>query len=367
MIPNRRRKQATRHRLLIGSWMTSVLIVLALIKLFMLPLTRKIHSSTTPSIHRYSKPLLLSVVKQQSSRTTPEPQSSTKDNAIPTTVFFFGRSASLLSKEVLCTGARPLLRCPAADRRRMLDRVKLWQYRLANDADYASFLGRRHDTCALVGSSYSLMKKTYGVEIDAHDVVVRINDPPVVGYETHVGRRPADISIFNTALAGHRKCPIPPHNRSLLVQCSFTWNQPNHNERAKTTSNTQCIDVIWKKFGVKTFVMSRYVFSIAERALEYERVRKSTKSVRLKPSCGLKSIIFLLHLCRNLHVYGFGGTTANEPYKYYSNESTSNSYQTALHDFAGEKRFIDAFANGKLDRTEFGLSWNGIGKLLVHQ
>ena len=269
-----------------------------------------------------------------------------------------------LSKEVLCTGARSLLLCSNHAAKYVNLERKWWQHRLANDSDYTSFLGRRHDTCALLGSSYSLMKRKYGVDIDAHDVVVRINDPPVRGYETHVGRRPADISFFNMALP-KKRCVRPPHNRSVLVQCSFAGDHPTATK--KSTSNAECAKVAWDRFGVKTFVMSEYVFLIARRALEYERVHKSTKSVLLKPSCGFRSVIFMLHLCRNLHLYGFGGTTANEPYKYYSNVSTSFSYETALHDFAGEKRFIDAFASGKLDRTEFDLSWDGIGKLIVHE
>ena len=339
---HRRLSAKTRHRLLISAWMTSVLIMIALITIFTLRLSTTTHSSTA-SIRGYSN-LTLLVVQRRSFPTTP----------------------SILSREFLCTGTRPLLLCTDRVVAHGLDRVKWWQYRLANDSDYASFLGRRHDTCALVGSSYSLKKKKYGAEIDAHDVVVRINDPPVKGYESHVGRRPADISIFNMELSRLRKkCARPSHSRSLLVQCSFAWNQPK--DRKKLSSNAQCVDVTWKKFGVKTFIMSKYMFSIADRALEYERVRKSTKSVQLKPSCGLRSIIFLLHLCRNLHVYGFGGTKANEPYKCYSKESTSHSYWTALHDFAGERRFIDAFASGKLNRTELGLSWNGIGKLIVHR
>jgi hypothetical protein len=44
-------------------------------------------------------------------------------------------------------------------------------------------------SCAVVGSGGSLWRSGLGKEIDAHDVVLRVNQAPTVGYESHVGRR----------------------------------------------------------------------------------------------------------------------------------------------------------------------------------
>eukprot|EP00899_Mesostigma_viride_P002010 jgi/Mesvir1/1180/Mv17676-RA.1 len=44
-------------------------------------------------------------------------------------------------------------------------------------------------SCALVGSSDALLSCGKGREIDAHDIVIRLNDAPTKGFEDHVGRR----------------------------------------------------------------------------------------------------------------------------------------------------------------------------------
>ena len=269
---------------------------------------------------------------------------------------------SLLIDDVLCSGIRPIFKC--------LGNSSPSPYRLAEDADFSLYeqLSSRHETCALVGSSYNLMKNEFGAEIDSRDLVVRLNDPPVKGYEKHVGARPADISIFNFVMAKIRKkCAEPPRNGSLMVQCSFSVDKGGGGDDAKgrAETSTQCAESTWRKYGLKTYVMSNYVFRMAERALAYQPVRGSTKTKVYRPTCGLRSIIFLLGLCQNLHLYGFGGTTDNEPYKYYSKLETKRMYGSKSHDFIGESHFIDDFAKGALNLTAFGISWNG--KLIVHR
>eukprot|EP00899_Mesostigma_viride_P024293 jgi/Mesvir1/5048/Mv02249-RA.1 len=44
-------------------------------------------------------------------------------------------------------------------------------------------------SCAVVGSSDVLLSCDVGQQIDAHDVVIRLNDAPTEGYERHVGTR----------------------------------------------------------------------------------------------------------------------------------------------------------------------------------
>ena len=62
---------------------------------------------------------------------------------------------------------------------------------------------------AVVGASGNLKYRGRGGEIDAHDVVFRINGPPVVGYEAEAGSR-TDVRVgwdwaLDAAMAGRAK------------------------------------------------------------------------------------------------------------------------------------------------------------------
>ena len=52
-------------------------------------------------------------------------------------------------------------------------------------------------TCALVGNSGHLLKMDYGKQIDANDIVVRINQAPTRGYEKYVGKRTTHLSLIH--------------------------------------------------------------------------------------------------------------------------------------------------------------------------
>eukprot|EP00271_Cylindrocystis_brebissonii_P007632 TRINITY_DN211_c1_g1_i1.p1 TRINITY_DN211_c1_g1~~TRINITY_DN211_c1_g1_i1.p1 ORF type:complete len:1174 (-),score=270.23 TRINITY_DN211_c1_g1_i1:934-4071(-) len=60
------------------------------------------------------------------------------------------------------------------------------------------------DTCAVVGSSGSLLMQELGEEIDAHEMVIRFNAAPTYGYETQVGRK-TTIRISHPEFAGFKE------------------------------------------------------------------------------------------------------------------------------------------------------------------
>merc|ERR1719311_1895115 len=62
------------------------------------------------------------------------------------------------------------------------------------------FGGPLYQRCAVVSSSGALLKNDYGCDIDAADVVFRVNDAPVTGFEKHVGSSENVRVMWNTGL-----------------------------------------------------------------------------------------------------------------------------------------------------------------------
>jgi hypothetical protein len=62
---------------------------------------------------------------------------------------------------------------------------------LAEDLDLMPYNDTRwrFATCAIISNSGSLLHSHFGNEIDAHDMVMRINHAPVVGFRRFVGVR----------------------------------------------------------------------------------------------------------------------------------------------------------------------------------
>ena len=114
-----------------------------------------------------------------------------------------------------CDSKYPILRCKAIKRKiNYLDRTASLE-----DFDNSVYLNSSaHNSCSLVGSSGNLRIHAYGNLIDSKSIVIRINNPPVKGYEKFAGYRPADIMIINNKLFGKR-C-LAPTNHSTLYVCA---------------------------------------------------------------------------------------------------------------------------------------------------
>ena len=112
--------------------------------------------------------------------------------------------------ELSCYGGHSILTC--SNNARNYDDLYNNAAQFATDNDFVNepLLRRVHDTCAVVGSSGNLLNYEFGAEIDAHDIVFRINLPPMKGYEKYVGSRKGDVLVLNY-LKSHWPCHNPKH------------------------------------------------------------------------------------------------------------------------------------------------------------
>ncbi|XP_062506392.1 uncharacterized protein LOC134182965 [Corticium candelabrum] len=188
-------------------------------------------------------------------------------------------------------------------------------------------------SCALVGSSSLLLNRSYGSDIDSRDLVVRINDAPIRGYEKYVGSRIADV-IFTSAGRAMSRCPRTVNNRTvnnrtLIVRCWHRYNRAG-------------VKDCKKRFSLPVYSISPYLTSFTKDVLKEYKLKRFKDKRYSAPTSGVYATVFCLNFCRELHLYGFG-YTKGQAYSYYSNLKPGGKTR---HDFRTERFLIHDISNG---------------------
>eukprot|EP00899_Mesostigma_viride_P005551 jgi/Mesvir1/14998/Mv14657-RA.1 len=134
-------------------------------------------------------------------------------------------------------------------------------------------------TCAVVGSSEILLSCDVGQQIDAHDVVIRLNDAPTVGYERNVGSR-TTLRFQGTMRAIFRE----GNEFTINLSHTFLYNGGGRNLIAYPE--------IAGKSG-------------------YYSVHRGYSNLQM--SFGWKSIHAALHLCGQVTLFGFSAVEQGKP------------------------------------------------------
>uniref|UniRef100_A0A8C2G0I4 CMP-N-acetylneuraminate-beta-galactosamide-alpha-2,3-sialyltransferase 1 n=1 Tax=Cyprinus carpio TaxID=7962 RepID=A0A8C2G0I4_CYPCA len=173
-------------------------------------------------------------------------------------------------------------------------------------------------TCAVVGNSGNLLGSNYGPLIDFHDFVIRINKGPSKGYEKDVGSKTTHRIVYPESA-------IDLDNSTHLVLLPFKILDIQWLISAFTTKNiTQTyvqVPSTIKADKDKVMILHpefiRYVYdNWAERHGRY-------------PSTGFLTLIFALHICDEVSVFGFGATSDGIWHHYF--EKTLTSFESGIH------------------------------------
>ena len=190
------------------------------------------------------------------------------------------------------------------------------------------------NTCAVVGSNGNIENnKNYGKDIDTHDVVIRFNDAPTVGYESVVGAK-TTIRIQNSDFCAKGERGSKNFGNEVCVH--YTASPPDKMcERDKSkggkggssAGNGSC------RLVYPSHRDSKYIFWYwklnkikgVEDLSCAENQKLGKKCNMLKMSAGYYGIQLALNLCGKVNLYGFG---------------TSRETRETKHYFAEEKRLL---------------------------
>ena len=163
-------------------------------------------------------------------------------------------------------------------------------------------------SCAVVGSSNSLLKAQKGKDIDKHTAVIRMNQAPTKGFEAYTGKK-TTVRLQNQERVG----PHPGEKNSVCLVKGYNFRKPKG------------CKVLPLSPQFLEYTKFHWVFQLNSRFFD---VKRATRSVgRMKMSTGFMAITLAMHVCRRVDIYGFSGKSSH----YYTKTAAKKSDSTQFN------------------------------------
>ncbi|XP_025016649.1 beta-galactoside alpha-2,6-sialyltransferase 2-like [Tetranychus urticae] len=198
-----------------------------------------------------------------------------------------------------------------------------------------------HETCALVANSGSLSGSMKGTEIDSHDIIIRFNDAPTVGYEVDVGKK-TSIRILNSQVVSRRSFNLsdPLYSSavnlvwdpsSFQVDLKHWYSSPDHN--------------FFPNYQIARKLTPNIPFYIIHPRVAWDlwkqlQTSKPHRINRTPPSSGFIGLLLALRLCSYVYAYEYiPSIRITEKCHYYDNTSGLGCTFGDWHPLATEKLY----------------------------
>ncbi|NXX77996.1 SIA4B sialyltransferase, partial [Urocolius indicus] len=189
-------------------------------------------------------------------------------------------------------------------------------------------------TCAVVGNSGRLKGSGHGLRIDAHNWVLRMNRAKITGFEQDVGRRTTHHFMYPESAVN-----LEPGVHLVLVPfkpLDLQWVASAFSTGELTRTYTR----------VKQFIKAdrNKVLILSPAFLKYIHDNWMRGHGRY-PSTGFTALLFALHCCQEVSVFGFGADGAGNWHHYWERNRWSGAFRrTRVHDADVEFSIIQRLA-----------------------
>ncbi|XP_018104327.1 type 2 lactosamine alpha-2,3-sialyltransferase isoform X2 [Xenopus laevis] len=199
--------------------------------------------------------------------------------------------------------------------------------------------------CVVVGNGGVLRNSSLGKTIDSYDIIIRMNDGPVLGYEADVGQKTTfrlcyPESMFSETLHYDPNTTVvllmfKPHDVKWLsellmhkrVSTYGFWRKP-------------ALSLIYKPHQLR--VLNPFILrQVSQNILNFPiNIPKTEKSRH--PTTGIIAITLAFSICNEVHIAGFkyNLTSLNSSLHYYGNETMSAMAQNEYHNISAEQMII---------------------------
>uniref|UniRef100_A0A4W3GX01 ST3 beta-galactoside alpha-2,3-sialyltransferase 4 n=1 Tax=Callorhinchus milii TaxID=7868 RepID=A0A4W3GX01_CALMI len=181
-------------------------------------------------------------------------------------------------------------------------------------------------TCVVIGNGYNLKNSSLGDVIDKYDIVFRLNDAPVRGYEKDVGSKTTIRLFYPESAVVDPSIENTPD--TLLVFLLFKpadarWLMETlYNEKRLRKGFWKAPPLLWHGDPTKTRVLNPYYPHQAATKLLHVPLNVPPKSKKkiVHPTTGFIAVTVALNYCDEVHIAGFGYplNQNNFPIHYYS-------------------------------------------------
>ncbi|RAL46009.1 hypothetical protein DM860_006163 [Cuscuta australis] len=196
---------------------------------------------------------------------------------------------------------------------------------------------RRYSSCAVVGNSGILLNSEQGKLIDGHEVVIRLNNAKIEGYERNVGSK-TSISFVNSNIlhlcARREGCfchPYGPNVTIIMYICQpvhfFDYMLCNSSFKAPLIVTDPQFDLLCSMI-VKYYSLKRFVEVSGKNVDEWGA---SHGGVNFHYSSGMQAVMLSLGMCEEVSIFGFG-KSASAKHHYHTNQKA----ELKLHDYEAE-------------------------------
>ncbi|XP_020390909.1 CMP-N-acetylneuraminate-beta-galactosamide-alpha-2,3-sialyltransferase 2-like [Rhincodon typus] len=193
--------------------------------------------------------------------------------------------------------------------------------------------------CAIVGNSGNLKGSNYGQLIDSQDYVIRMNRAVTKGHESDVGKKTTHHFMYPESAKDLEPnvhlvlVPFKPHDLLWFANVLTNKNFFLTHRKLKGHITADSNKVIIFHPGFFKYVHDEW-----------------TEHHGRYPSTGMLALIFGLHICDQLLVFGYGGDRNGNWHHYWENNRLGGAFRvTGVHNATFEMNIITRLAEiGKI-------------------
>uniref|UniRef100_A0A8V1A329 CMP-N-acetylneuraminate-beta-galactosamide-alpha-2,3-sialyltransferase 4 n=3 Tax=Gallus gallus TaxID=9031 RepID=A0A8V1A329_CHICK len=204
--------------------------------------------------------------------------------------------------------------------------------------------------CVVVGNGHRLRNSSMGDTINTYDVVIRLNNAPVHGYEQDVGSKTTMRLFYPESAHFDPQAENNPNTLLVLVPfkpVDFQWMEAILSDRKRVRKGFwKQPPLIWDANPEQVRILNPYYMEVTAAKL-LSLPMKQPRKVKQKPTTGLLAITLALHFCDLVHIAGFGypdSANKKQTIHYYEQitlKSMAASEHNISHEAVAIKRMLE--------------------------